>query len=86
MKGQFEQELNAYQLERAGYGLRLQEMQPQLIGYFLYRLAEFEASLADYEPDDNSSIKSKLDSLLSDNCAAARSYHERRTKASPSER
>jgi uncharacterized protein (TIGR00661 family) len=85
MKGQFEQELNAYQLERAGYGLRLQEMQPQAIGYFLYRLAEFEASLASYEPDDNSSIKSKLDSLLADNCAAARSYHERRTHSSPSE-
>lgn len=78
MKGQFEQELNAFQLERAGFGLALREMQPQAFGHFLYRLPEFEANLATYESDDNSAIKSKLDSLLADNCAVARLYHERR--------
>jgi uncharacterized protein (TIGR00661 family) len=66
MQGQFEQELNAYQLEQAGYGLRVVEDFPMAIGAFLYRLPELAERLADYEPAGNDKICQKLDELLAD--------------------
>ncbi|NLE38451.1 MAG: hypothetical protein GX621_10545 [Pirellulaceae bacterium] len=78
MQGQFEQELNAFQLEQAGYGARMPEVQRETIAEFLYRLPEYEQSLRDYDCAGNQAIKDKLDELLADDCALARAFHENR--------
>jgi len=79
MKGQFEQELNAFQLQNLGYGKCVAEPTSEVIGDFLYRLPDFEHRLLDYTPGDNSDIKGKLDELLADDCVLARQFHRQRT-------
>ena len=79
MRGQFEQELNAFQLEQLGYGKSVSEVGPEAVGDFLYRIAEYQERLQDYEADDNRAIKAKCDELLEDECALARRFHEQRT-------
>ena len=78
MQGQFEQQLNAYQLNKLGYGVRVDEIRPEAIGHFLYRLPDFQQRLSQYEPGDNRAIQAKLDELLADDGALARRYHEAR--------
>jgi uncharacterized protein (TIGR00661 family) len=78
MAGQFEQELNAFQLERLGYGKNMPEIVPEAIGDFLYHLPEYADRLKDYQAGDNRAIKQKLDELLADGCALAREFHDRR--------
>jgi uncharacterized protein (TIGR00661 family) len=78
MQGQFEQELNGFQLAREGYGKSADEVDGEVIGDFLYRLPDYRERLKDYRPGDNSEIKSKLDELLADDCALARRFHELR--------
>jgi len=78
MQGQFEQELNAFQLEQAGYGSRMPEVQRETIAEFLYRLPEYEQSLRDYDCAGNQAIKDKLDELLADDCALARAFQAKR--------
>jgi len=79
MRGQFEQELNGFQLEKLGFGKCTRKATQEAIGDFLYRLPDFEHRLADYTPGDNSDIKAKLDELLADDCALARQFHQQRT-------
>ncbi len=81
-EGQFEQELNAFQLAQEGYGKNVAEVDGESIGDFLYRLPEYRQQLAGYQPGDNSQIKAKLDELLADDCALARRFHTLRTKES----
>ncbi len=78
MRGQFEQELNAFQLQKLGYGKCAPKPTSEIIGDFLYRLPDFEQRLLDYVPGDNGDIKKKLDELLADDCALARQFHEQR--------
>lgn len=78
MQGQFEQELNGFQLAREGYGKSVDEVDGEVIGDFLYRLSDYRERLEDYRPGDNSEIKTKLDELLADDCALARRFHELR--------
>lgn len=78
MRGQFEQELNAFQLQKLGYGKCAPKPTSEVIGDFLYRLPDFEQRLLDYVPGDNGDIKKKLDELLADDCALARQFHEQR--------
>jgi uncharacterized protein (TIGR00661 family) len=78
MQGQYEQQLNAYQLRQLGYGKSLDEPNPEAVGDFLYRLPDYEARLRDYDPGDNGAIKKKLDELLADDCALARKFHQNR--------
>lgn len=78
MQGQFEQQLNGYQLSQLGYGKSVDEVQPESIGDFLYRIPDFEARLSEYRAGDNSDIKSKLDELLADEGALVRQFHESR--------
>lgn len=78
MRGQFEQELNAFQLQELGYGKSAAEPTSEVIGDFLYRLPDFQQRLLEYTPGDNSDIKKKLDDLLADDCAVARQFHEQR--------
>jgi UDP:flavonoid glycosyltransferase YjiC (YdhE family) len=79
MHGQFEQELNAFQLERSGYGKRVTDVSPESIGDFLYRLPDYAERLDAYQPGDNRAIKAKLDELLAEDCALAREFHARRS-------
>jgi uncharacterized protein (TIGR00661 family) len=78
MRGQFEQELNAYWLAKLKYGINLRRIRSEAVGNFLYRLPEFKMELNDYRAADNSAIKDKLGELLADKCALARDYHRRR--------
>jgi uncharacterized protein (TIGR00661 family) len=79
MQGQFEQQLNAFQLQRLGYGKCAPDVVPEVIGDFLYRLPEYAERLQDYRPGDNRAIKNKLDELLGDECALVREVHRQRT-------
>lgn len=79
MKGQFEQEINAYQLEELGYGKNSPQPSAEAIGDFLYRLPDYESSLSKVEFDDGKAIKNKLDELLADEGAVLKRYRARRT-------
>jgi len=78
MQGQFEQQLNGYQLSQLGYGKSVDDVQPESIGDFLYRIPDFEARLSEYTAGDNSGIKSKLDELLADEGALLRQFQQAR--------
>lgn len=78
MQGQFEQQLNGYQLGQLGYGKSVDEVTTESIGDFLYRLPDFEARLEGYQAGDNSGIKSKLDKLLADEGALVRQFQHAR--------
>jgi uncharacterized protein (TIGR00661 family) len=78
MQGQFEQQLNGYQLSQLEYGKSVDDVQPESIGDFLYRIPDFEARLSEYTAGDNSGIKSKLDELLADEGAMLRQFQQAR--------
>ena len=78
MQGQFEQQLNGYQLSQLGYGKSVDAPEAEAIGDFLYRLPDFRRQLSSYTPGDNGAIKAKLDELLANQCAEARRFHEMR--------
>jgi uncharacterized protein (TIGR00661 family) len=78
MRGQFEQEINAYFLARLQYGKCMRRVNGQAIGDFLYRLPDYRENLNKYSAADNSAIQSKIDELLADDCALARQYHRQR--------
>lgn len=78
MRGQFEQELNAYQLEQQGYGKRVSQAGLEAIADFLDRLPQYRERLEQYQPAGNHAIQAKLDALLADGCALARRFHEQR--------
>ncbi len=75
MQGQFEQQLNGFQLSQLGYGKSVDEVQPESISDFLYHIPDFEKRLSEYTARDNSAIKAKLDELLADNGALLRQFH-----------
>jgi uncharacterized protein (TIGR00661 family) len=75
MQGQFEQQLNAFQLKMLGYGQSCREPTPEAVGDFLYRLPDYRQRLDEYRPGDNSEIKQMLDELLADDCLQARRFH-----------
>ena len=78
MRGQFEQELNAYLLARLKYGLNLRRIRSEAIGNFLYRLPDYGSNLEDYRAEGNHAIKAMLGELLADNCLQAREFHNKR--------
>ena len=80
MRGQFEQELNAFWMAKLNYGINLRRIRSEAVGNFLYRLPDFRKRLDDYHAADNSAIKVKLGELLENNCALAKEYHFNRKK------
>ena len=78
MRGQFEQELNAYLLARLKYGLNLRRIRSEAIGNFLYRLPDYVSNLDAYRAEGNDAIKAMLGELLADNCLRARAFHHKR--------
>lgn len=53
MKGQFEQELNAFLLGRQGWGKDGRETTREMLGDFLFRVPEYQAALESYPRQDN---------------------------------
>jgi uncharacterized protein (TIGR00661 family) len=80
MRGQFEQEINAFLLARLKYGINLRRTNSETVGHFLYRLPDFVENLKTYQARDNSAIKARLAELLDDNCALAKDFHRKRAR------
>jgi uncharacterized protein (TIGR00661 family) len=78
MQGQYEQQLNAYQLDTAGWGRFGRSVQRESLAAFLYDLPEFSDALTGYERGDNHALLSKLDELLLDNAALALALRQTR--------
>ena len=80
MRGQFEQELNAYWMAKLNYGINIRRIRSEAVGNFLYRVPDFKGRLDAYDAADNSAIEAKLEELLDKNCSLARRYHQLRTR------
>ena len=80
MKGQYEQELNAWQLTQSGYGLGCEKPDADVIGHFLYRREEYRQQLKNYPSDDGTAIKQRLGELVADHGKLARQYKNQRYK------
>ena len=80
MRGQFEQEINAFLLARLKYGINLRRTSSEAVGHFLYCLPDFAENLKTYQAQDNRAIKARLAELLNDNCALAKEFHRKRTR------
>ena len=78
MRGQFEQEINAFFLEQLGYGRNLQQLTSEGIGDFLYGLPDYKARLSEYPGSDNTALLCMLDGLLENGGDLARAFHQRR--------
>ncbi|NVO32670.1 MJ1255/VC2487 family glycosyltransferase [Hymenobacter lapidiphilus] len=61
---QFEQFLNAAQVEKLGYGRHFATITPDNLRAFLYDLSGFEASLQTYEQHDNQELFTALEEVL----------------------
>ena len=64
VKGQFEQILNAFQLEKLGYGKYWDELNKERIESFLYSLDLYRKNLKRYKRENNSKIFKKIDELI----------------------
>ena len=62
--GQFEQILNAYYLEKLGYGKHWDELNKERIESFLFNLDLCNKNLRKYKKEDNRKIFKKIDSLI----------------------
>jgi uncharacterized protein (TIGR00661 family) len=78
MQGQYEQELNAFQLQNLGYGAGLLKPTREAVAAFLYDLPAYQHALSQRPEMDQSAIKQKLDELLADDGRLARQFHEAR--------
>ncbi len=81
MRGQFEQELNAFLLARLNYGINLRRIRSEAVGNFLYRLPEYRYCLNTYRAEGNGAIKAKLGELLENNALLAKAFHQRRKRS-----
>ena len=81
MSGQFEQELNAWQLSQNGWGAAMTELNDTAIGDFLYRLPDYRERLKTYDRDAALGIRNKLLELVADGAALATEYKRRRETA-----
>jgi len=67
MQGQFEQHLNAFMLDKLGYGAESTSVDKNVLAAFLYRLPEFEEELQTYPHNGNAEILEKLNVILGGN-------------------
>jgi uncharacterized protein (TIGR00661 family) len=61
---QFEQWLNAAQVQQKGYGRHFEAITPDNLRAFLYDLSGFEAALAGYRQAGNTELFARLDAVL----------------------
>jgi uncharacterized protein (TIGR00661 family) len=64
VKAQFEQVLNAYNLEKEGYGKYWDELNRERVESFLFNEDRYKNNLKKYKKEDNSKILNKIDELL----------------------
>ena len=64
IKGQFEQALNAYNLEKQGYGRYYEALDREKTESFLYNLSLYKKKLKEYKREGNLKIFKKVDSIL----------------------
>lgn len=64
VKKQFEQIVNAYYLDKLGYGKYWEEIDKGKVELFLSNLDEYRKNLAGYQREDNSRIFRKIDQLI----------------------
>lgn len=64
IKGQFEQVLNAYYLEKLGYGKYWDEINKEKIEAFLYNIEKYRNNLSGYKKENNSRIFRKINELV----------------------
>jgi hypothetical protein len=64
VRRQFEQVLNAFYVEREGYGLAADEVDAARLGRFLDDLPRFEERLAAWSQDGNEDLFQALDEKL----------------------
>lgn len=80
MQGQFEQQLNGYQLGQLSFGKSCDEVDAEKIGDFLYRLPEYREKLSEYPRQGNEAILAKLDDLLDEEGKQLRWFHHHRNE------
>jgi uncharacterized protein (TIGR00661 family) len=79
MEGQYEQELNAFQLAQSGWGRAASESGYETIGSFLYDLPDINNKLSVLPPMDNGeAIKHKLLELVANDAEMAGAYRAKR--------
>ena len=61
---QFEQALNAYWVEKSGFGACWEELNKERVEAFLYNLPHYREALAQYPRQGNRALFAKLDSLI----------------------
>jgi uncharacterized protein (TIGR00661 family) len=64
IKNQFEQVLNAYYLEKEGYGKFCEDLSAAEIEDFMKRITSYEKNLSNYSKEDNSGICAKIMELI----------------------
>lgn len=64
VKSQFEQVLNAYNLEKEGYGKYWDELNRERVESFLFNEDRYRKNLKKYKKEDNSKILKKIDEIL----------------------
>src|SRR3989344_4478709 len=64
VQGQFEQIINAYYLNKLGYGMHVDELGKKDIGLFLNNLKLYERNLRGYTANDNKRILRKIEGIL----------------------
>lgn len=79
LKGQFEQELNAYMLDRLEYGQQSENCNRRDIASFLYDIPRYARTLQDYPRNGNEAIFKRIDRLLAKDMKLLKAYHARRT-------
>jgi uncharacterized protein (TIGR00661 family) len=67
VKHQFEQMLNAYYLDKCGFGTYWDDLEKERIESFLFNLDLYRENLTSYPREDNSALFAKLDSLIESN-------------------
>lgn len=82
MAGQFEQAVNAVFLEKIKCGINMYAPTPAGIGEFLYRLPEFETSLAAMPCFNNHMLLKKVDDLIANKGEMAVFFHRQRKQQS----
>ncbi|HSJ18694.1 MAG TPA: glycosyltransferase family protein [Solirubrobacterales bacterium] len=70
LHGQFEQRMNARYVQRLGYGLCADEVDPEVLREFVQRLPEFEAALEGYEQDGNARTLAAISERATEAAAA----------------
>ena len=86
MRGQFEQQLNAYCLEQLGYGVNATRADLASVQNFFEKLPQFQQALSHYpdgysnnpEAPRNLQICAKLDELLANNAALMHQFQQQR--------